>query len=150
MIFSSYSNSLCIIEAGSVPAVNLLTSDDHDAGPPVVTGPTTYLPDAPACTACKLFEDLEAWKDITFDAIEEFHKFYQEYAYETGFSWRKMSTVSRRCKSDDVTRIRYAWLGCQNEGYKDGSTLDPKNKGKVDATPKGKVVPEFRCGCDAE
>ncbi|CAN1274815.1 hypothetical protein LINPERPRIM_LOCUS15530, partial [Linum perenne] len=44
----------------------------HASGPPVVTGPA----------ACKLFEDSGAWKDITFDAIEEFHKFYHEYAYE--------------------------------------------------------------------
>ncbi|CAN1136193.1 hypothetical protein LINPERPRIM_LOCUS20948 [Linum perenne] len=117
------------------------------SGPLVVTSPTTYLPDAPAC---KLFEDPWAWKDITFDAIEEFHKFYHGYAYEAGFIWRKMSTVSRRSKSDVVTRIRFARLGCQNEGYKDESALDPKNKGKVDTTPKGKVVPEFRCGRNAE
>ncbi|CAN1335773.1 Protein FAR-RED ELONGATED HYPOCOTYL 3, partial [Linum perenne] len=134
-------------ESGLLPTIvpsssDILTSDElpepvsnhnisetptgvHASGPPAVNGPATYLPDAPAC---KLFEDPGAWKDITFDAIEDFHKFYHEYAYEAVFSWRKMSTVSRRCRSDGVTRIRYARLGCQNEGYKDGSALDPKNK----------------------
>ncbi|CAN1268374.1 Protein FAR1-RELATED SEQUENCE 5, partial [Linum perenne] len=95
-------------------------------------------------------EDPDTWKKLTFGTLDEFDAFFLEYAHEAGFSMRKLSTKSRRCPSDGIVRKRYAYRVCNREGYRKGSSLDPKNGGVVDATAKGKIIPEFRIGCEAE
>ncbi|CAN1183056.1 hypothetical protein LINPERPRIM_LOCUS592, partial [Linum perenne] len=88
------SNLLPVItrQVRCLSSIYQLPRDDHYAGS------TTYYPDTPTC---KVFEDPDSWNDITFSVIEEFHKFYHEYAYKADFSWRKMSTIMRICKKHD-------------------------------------------------
>ncbi|CAN1130329.1 hypothetical protein LINPERHAP2_LOCUS5759, partial [Linum perenne] len=104
----------------------------------------------PQSEICKDSEDPDTWKKLTFGTLDEFDAFFLEYAHEAGFSMRKLSTKSRRCPSDGIVRKRYAYRVCNREGYRKGSSLDPKNGGVVDATAKGKIIPEFRIGCEAE
>ncbi|CAN1782812.1 Protein FAR1-RELATED SEQUENCE 5 [Linum perenne] len=58
-----------------------------------------------------------------------------------------MSTKTKRCPSDGVTRVRYFERGCSKEGFKPGSALDPKNGGVVDASTKQRNHAESRVGC---
>ncbi|CAN1147700.1 hypothetical protein LINPERHAP2_LOCUS16024 [Linum perenne] len=101
----------------------------------------------PASEICKAIHDLEHWKELTFETVDELDEFCLEYAHEVGFGVRKMSTKKKRCPSDGVTMVRYFEQGCSKEGYKFGSALDPKNDGVVDAFARKRNHAESRVGC---
>ncbi|CAN1140648.1 Protein FAR1-RELATED SEQUENCE 9 [Linum perenne] len=103
-----------------------------------------YYPDS---EICKVIHDPKHWKELTFETLDDFDAFYLEYSHEAGFSVRKMSTKTKRCPSDGVTRVRYFERGCSKEGFKPGSALDPKNGGVVDASTKQRNHAESRVGC---
>ncbi|CAN0837444.1 Protein FAR1-RELATED SEQUENCE 5 [Linum grandiflorum] len=103
----------------------------------------------PQSQTCKSDSDPTNWKELSFKTVEEYQAFYCDYAIEAGFSMRITSTVKRTCKRDGLFRIRYQDLCCWKNGFKEGSTVDPKNDGKLNAVPKDKIVPELRCGCPA-
>ncbi|CAN0916936.1 Protein FAR-RED IMPAIRED RESPONSE 1, partial [Linum grandiflorum] len=103
----------------------------------------------PQSQTCKSDSDPTNWKELSFKTVEEYQAFYCDYAIEAGFSMRITSTVKQTCKRDGLFRIRYQDLCCWKNGFKEGSTVDPKNDGKLNAVPKDKIVPELRCGCPA-
>ncbi|CAN1214990.1 Protein FAR1-RELATED SEQUENCE 5, partial [Linum perenne] len=89
----------------------------------------------------------ESWKELIFHTFASFERFFLSYAHDAGFGVRKASAKSRKCPSDGVVRVRYATRVCRREGYRTGSSLDPKNGGLLDDTAKGRIICEFRVGC---
>ncbi|CAN0826582.1 hypothetical protein LINGRAPRIM_LOCUS2303 [Linum grandiflorum] len=103
----------------------------------------------PQSETCKSDVDPTNWKQLSFKIVEDYQAFYCGYAIEAGFNMRITSKVKRGCKRDGLFRIRYQDLCCWKEGFKEGSKIDPKNDGKLNAQPKDKVMPELHCGCPA-
>ncbi|CAN0907349.1 hypothetical protein LINGRAHAP2_LOCUS24755 [Linum grandiflorum] len=107
------------------------------------------VPFLPQPDTCKFDADPTNWKELSFKTVDDYQAFYCGYAIDAGFSMRITSTIKRGCKRDGVFRIRYQDLCCWKNGFKEGSTVDPKNDGKLNAVPTDKVMPELRCGCPA-
>ncbi|CAJ2670018.1 unnamed protein product [Trifolium pratense] len=96
----------------------------------------------------------ETWEYLAFKSVEEVEKFYGDYALKNGFSIRILLKSRNNSQNQRTDKIHYLRYGCNKQGYKKGSLLDPKNKPKSESPvvvefEKVKEKPEERVGCTA-
>ncbi|CAN1156152.1 Protein FAR1-RELATED SEQUENCE 7 [Linum perenne] len=92
-------------------------------------------------------KDSSTWEDLRFPTKIDAQGFYKRYARLNGFKVK--NKLSQKSGKEGGNEYRYLYFTCNKEGYRKGSELDPKNKGKANTKKVVRKNPETRIGCKA-